>query len=296
MAHGSSSPLPVRGRPSRPWPAIAVAFLAAFAAAAPALSHDLFFRAPRYHLAPGAAAVVDVLSGTFTKSENAIERERLADLSIVTPEGRVKLDLAAWSESEPKSTLRLTAGGEGTYVIGAAVKPRMLSLSGKEFGAYLREEGLEEVLQARAAEKRLDEPSRERYSKYLKALVQVGAAASDAHATVLGYAAEIVPEENPYRLKAGGTLTVRCLVDGKPYAGKKVFAGGRRGTSDVRLAAQPLVTDSEGRAKVRLPEAGVYYVKLVAIAELKDDAEANYESKWSTLSFAVGLGRPSPAP
>ena len=250
-------------------------------------SHDLFFRPSRYHLAPRADAVIDVLSGTFSASENAIERSRLADLSLAGPAGRVALDVADWSEREPKSTVRVKTGEPGTYVLGAALEPRMLALPAAEFNAYLKEEGLVETLDRRKAQGRLDEPSRERYSKYVKALLQVGDTPSDGFGTILGYAAEIVPEINPYRLKPGDVFTARCVVDGKPWAGKVVFAGGRRGSTENRLPQQRLVTDEQGRVQFKLTAAGAWYVKFVAMTEVAD-AEANYESKWSTLSFAVG--------
>jgi uncharacterized GH25 family protein len=255
-----------------------------------ATAHDLFFRASTYFLPPRSEAVIDVLSGTFSKSENAITRDRLADVSLVTPEGRVALEHDRWSERDPRSTVRVTTGAAGTYVLGAAIRPLILSLPGPEFNAYLKEEGLEAVLALRKEQKRLGEPSRERYSKYLKALLQVGDTPSDAHGTALGYAAEIVPEQNPFRLQAGDRLTVRCIVDGRPWAGKVVFAGGRRAGGDRRLPRQRLITDADGRATVHLTAAGTWYVKFVAMVEVADEA-ANYESKWSTLSFAVGAVR-----
>jgi len=249
-------------------------------------AHDLFFRAPRYRLTPGSEAVVDVLNGTFSRSDNAVTRDRLASFSLVSPSGRAELELARWSEAEPKSQARVAFGGPGTHVLGAAIKPRLLSLPGAEFNAYLKEEGLDDVLARRASQKRLNEPSKERYSKYVKAILQVGDTATDTYAVALGHAAEIVLGGNPARLKTGSRVHVRCLVDGKPWAGKSVFAGGRRGTTDRRLPQQRLVTDADGRAVVEITGAGVWYVKFVAMVE-RDQPDANYESKWATLSFGV---------
>lgn len=249
-------------------------------------AHDLFFRASSYRVASDGVATVGVLNGTFSVSENAVARDRLSDLSLVSPTGRMALDRSKWSEAEPKSSVEIATGGPGTYVLGAAIHPRMLELDGKAFTAYLKEEGIEDVLALRARQNRQDEPSRERYSKYLKAIVQVGDATTDGFSTALGYAAEIIPEANPSTLKAGGTMTVRCVVDGKPWSRRVIFAGGRRGTTDVRLPQQRLVTDQAGRATIRLSSAGTWYVKLVAMTEVSDP-QANYESKWSTLSFAI---------
>jgi len=89
---------------------LAATALTLLACAAPVLAHDLFFRAPAYRLAPGSDVVVDVLSGSFSRSENAIERSRLLDLSLVTAAGRTALDPGRWSEDEPKSRLTVALG------------------------------------------------------------------------------------------------------------------------------------------------------------------------------------------
>jgi Domain of unknown function (DUF4198) len=255
-------------------------------------AHDLFFRAPSYRVTPDSEAVVDVLNGTFGTSENAISRDRLVDVSLVGPAGRHRIALERWSERDPKSTVRLTVGAAGTYVLGAAIAPRLLSLPATEFNAYLKDEGLTEILRRRAEQQRLGESSRERYSKYVKAILQAGDAASDTHATVLGYDAEIVPEQNPYRLDPGDRLSVRCLVNGHAWARAVIFAGGRHQDGVRRIAPQRLITDGDGRAILRITDVGTWYVKFVAMVETTGP-EANYESKWSTLSFGVG---PAPRP
>jgi hypothetical protein len=52
------------------------------------------------------------------------------------------------------------------------------------------------------------------------------------------------------------------------------------------LAAQRLLTDGDGVAVVKLAAAGRYYVKFVHMEEV-DGADANYESRWATLTFEV---------
>jgi uncharacterized GH25 family protein len=249
------------------------------------LAHDLFIRPDIFFVKPGGQITAKVFSGTFSKSENAIARDRLADLSIVTPKGRTPIDPAQWTDRDPQSTLSVAAGDAGTYLVGAAVHPKLLKLDGPAFNAYLKEEGLETILSARKQQKRLTEGSRERYSKFVKALVQVGDARTDAYSTPLGYAAEIVPLANPYTLKAGDTLQVRCLVDGAPVDGLVVFAGGRTPTG-ARFPAQRFVSDRDGLVTIKLTGPGAWYVKFVHMRERRD-ADANYESRWSTLTFGL---------
>lgn len=40
---------------------------------------DLFLRPHAFHLAPGATVTIPVLKGTFSRSENAVAGDRLAD-------------------------------------------------------------------------------------------------------------------------------------------------------------------------------------------------------------------------
>jgi uncharacterized GH25 family protein len=160
-----------------------------------------------------------------------------------------------------------------------------LKLDGPAFNAYLKEEGLDHVLAARKAQGRLQEGSQERYSKFVKALVQVGDETSDSYQAMFGYAAELTPLTNPYTLKLGDTLAVRCVVDGKPAVGQILFAGGRTPKGD-RIAMTRLVADDDGVVRVRLTSAGAWYVKTVHMREVSEP-DANYESRWSTLTWGM---------
>jgi len=226
-----------------------------------------------------------VLNGTFTTSENAVTRDRIADITLVGPGGRQRLDTAAWAATGTRSVLTVRVGSPGTYVVGASLRSRDLTLSGKDFTSYATEEGIDDVLAARRSANTAADSARERYSKHVKTLLQVGDAGSDDYQTALGYPAEIVPLDNPYAVRLSGTMRVRCLVDGRPAAGVTVLVGGRT-PSGGRLAVQRSVADAEGTARVRLGSRGQYYVKFIKMVEVPGDS-LDYESKWATLTFEV---------
>jgi hypothetical protein len=50
--------------------------------------------------------------------------------------------------------------------------------------------------------------------------------------------------------------------------------------------ASLLVADRDGLVTVELTGAGAWYVKFVHMRE-RQDADANYESRWSTLTFGL---------
>jgi hypothetical protein len=243
-------------------------------------AHDLFLKLDSYFVAPGASLVVRVLNGTFSTSEGAVARDRVRDIAVVSPTGVTRLDTAAWLARGDTSMLTVRTGESGTYVIGASVHPRDLRLEAKDFNAYLEHDGLPDVLAARRTAKELDRPARERYSKHVKALVQVGPRVTDGHQTALGYPAELIPLENPYTLRPGGMLRVRAVVEGEPVAHQLVTAGGPIASRSVR-------TDRAGVAQIRIGSRGAWYVKFIHMRPAAGDTTIDYESKWATLTFGV---------
>ena len=272
-----------RARHARAYP-MTVALLLGAAAAASA--HDMFVKPERFRVAERAEVLVRLINGTFTKSENSIARNRLADVSIVSPDGRTRLDTAAWTAAGDTSTFRVRTAGAGTYVLGVSTRPNVIAMSGTQFAAYLKEDGVPDELARRRREGTLADSAHERYSKHVKALLQVGAAPSDEYATVLGYPAEIVPLENPYALRSGATLRVRLLVDGAPAANQYVQFGGRT-PAGARVAQRGTRSDADGVARIPLAGRGPRYVKFVSMARTTGDSAATHESRWATLTFEV---------
>jgi hypothetical protein len=263
-----------------------VALVLVLGLAALASAHDLFLRPRSFFVAPGEIVRIDVLNGTFEKSEAPVTFARLSDIRVVGPAGTTRPDSAVWRVHGDSTELTWTAGTAGTYVIGAAVFPRALTLTAKQFNAYLEEDGIPDVLEARRTSGELAKPARERYAKNVKALVQVGDARTPSFATVLGHPAELVPLENPYALKPGATLHVRALVDGSPVARQLVLAGGVA-PDGGRIAETSVRTGSDGVASVRLPKAGQWYAKFVHMVKAEGDPGIDYRSKWATLTFGV---------
>ncbi|MGH7417933.1 MAG: DUF4198 domain-containing protein, partial [Candidatus Rokuibacteriota bacterium] len=249
-----------------------------------ALAHDLFLKLDTYFVEPHTRVRIPVLNGTFTKSEGFVAPERIADISVVSPVGWTRLAAAAaWSRGpDSTSLLSLALGDAGTYVAGASTRPRELALTAEQFNAYLEEDGIPDVLEARRQGNELAKGARERYSKHVKAVFQVGEVRSDGFGVVLGYAAEIVPLENPYAIGRGATLRVRCLADGRPVASQTVLWGGEQ--DGKPLAQRSTRTDADGVAQVTLDAAGRWYVKFIHMVRVTQPG-LDYESKWATLTF-----------
>lgn len=248
------------------------------------LAHDLFIKLDTYFLEPNTEIRVPVINGTFETSENAIAPERVIDISLVTPSWHDRLDTTAWHARGDTTFVDIRTHEPGTYVLGASTRPNMIQLTGEEFNQYLEHDGIPDVLEARRRNNELDKGARERYHKHVKAIFQVGDRLTRNFGAVLGYPAELVPLDNPYELRVGSTLRVRCLVDGEPVDNQLVIAGGER--EGKAFDERSTRSDADGVATITIRSAGKWYVKFINMTPSPDE-DVDYESKWATLTFEV---------
>lgn len=265
-----------------------------------ARAHTLFLKLDSFFLEPNSTATVALYNGDFDKSENAIARDRMLDVSVVGPSGAAHPPESAWRDSavfhwSPDSVdtalLTFETGEPGTYLIGVSTAARTITLSARDFNEHLVHDGLADVIERREAAGKTNDDATERYGKHVKALVQVGDARSGQWAHELGYPVELMPLGNPYELGAGDELRVRFLRAGEPVANQLVYANyeGHHGHDEAgeHVEAVTARTDGEGIATIPLSGTGRWYVRTIHMAERTGEAEVDYESNWATLTFEV---------
>jgi Domain of unknown function (DUF4198) len=252
---------------------------------ASAAAHDLFLKFDSFFLEPNTKTAVRLMNGYFNRSENAVARDRMRDVSVITPSGdRVNPPASDWRDEKDSALLSLQTGVEGSYVAGVSTNPREIALKAAQFNDYLRHDGVPDTLAQRRRGKELGKSARERYSKHVKAIFQVGESRTGSFKTALGYPVEIIPRQNPYELKIGNTLEILCVKDGSPIANQFVMAGRE---SNRRVIASPGVrADSNGVARVKLAGRGKWFVKFIHMTKL-NEANLDYESKWASLTFEI---------
>lgn len=175
--------------------------------------------------------------------------------------------------------------------MGVSTVSRDIELSAEDFNAYLRHDGVLDILAARMENGTLNAPVREHYSKHVKAIVQVGDRRSGSYSYRLDYPIEIVPQQNPYELQTGDDLDVLVLRNGKPVNDQIVYAsyegyqvhdeeGNRREAVQTR-------TNGEGIARIPLNHDGRWYVRLIHMVPVAENNNLDYESNWATLTFEI---------
>jgi uncharacterized GH25 family protein len=248
-------------------------------------AHDLFLKPDNFFAKVNQKISISVLNGTFQTSEGSVSFARLTNVSVVSPsETRTNPVEADFTKNETTAFLNFVPKETGNYVVGLSTSWRENALAAAEFNEYLVAEGIPDVLEDRKRDKELEKDARYRYSKYVKTILQIGDKQTDSYKTVLGYAVEMIPQTNPYKLKAGNSIEILCLKDGKPLVGQTVLTGRE---TDGKLALEKNIrSNSNGIIKIKLDRPGKWYAKFINMVKI-DDPKLNYESKWATLTFGI---------
>ena len=179
----------------------------------------------------------------------------------------------------PAGLLQLKA--PGLHLVAYQSTSSFVELDAEPFESYLRDEGLERIIEER---KRLGEsgkPGTEFFARCVKSLLKLGEdGPKHGFDRVLGFPVELVPDNDPYSLDRGGKFSVRLLREGKPLNGTLVVAYADADPS------QPLKgrTDDEGRVTFMLNHVGPWLIKAVHMERIEDD-EADWQSWWASLTF-----------
>lgn len=248
-------------------------------------SHELFLKADTHFLKTNHPSSLYLFNGTFDVSENIITRDRITQARIVGADYEFFPQEADYFDKGLSTYLKFKTGGAGTYVAGISTYPRVIELDAKGFQDYLEHEGLHEILEERKRKGVSNKPAREKYSKHVKALLQVGNKRSDHFKSTFNYPIEFIPIKNPYTINIGDTMEFLLLFDGQPLANKTVHIGfkGKPGHNTEEIASQ---TNENGKFSFPVKEAGKWYVATIFMVESKEPG-LDYESNWATLTFEM---------
>lgn len=256
-----------------------------------AAAHDMYLIVPDHDVPAGKEITIALFNGTFDKSENAIDRERMIDVSVVDGSGDVTHPSAdSWKDEDNTSWLRISTEAPGTLAVGVSTRPNMIDLSAEEFNEYLKHDGILDVLEARHEAGILDQAASERYSKHVKTLLRVGGESGTAWRHRFGYPVEFVPLVDPAGLAPGDIMEALVLVNGEPLAGSLVYASFEghhgHGTDGTHQEAVKTRSDHQGVVRVEVTRAGRWYLRLIHMVPVEEEG-VDYESNWATLTFEV---------
>jgi len=249
-----------------------------------ALAHDFWLEPSTFRPAAGATVAVglrvgeDFLGDPVLRSSSSIER------FVVRERGRAS-DVGGVEGGDPAGWFRAR---EGAAVVAYASHAAPVELPPQRFEAYLRRQGLEWVIAARARDGESGDPGRELFSRQAKAIL-AGARPFGEASRPFGLRYEIVPVGDPSF--AASTFRGRALYEGQPVSGALVTAL-LRGDPKLRLTTR---SDRGGGFAFTLPRPGVWLVESVWMVEAPLFSRADWQSFWASLTFET-VSAPAPTP
>lgn len=268
-------------------------------------SHDMYLKLNDYYLEPFTQSTVELFNGTFDKSDNVIDRDRMIDVSIIQNGSRIHPTNESWFEKNSVTFLNFETKNPGTYVIGLSTRSRKIEMDADAFNDYLKHDGVLDLLVKRESEGTLGTSAIELYSKHVKTILQVGLEQTDDWMTSLDYPIEFIPLQNPYDINEGQTLSVQLYFKQAPLVNQLVYLGYKAsdmththdGSTHTHKAEESnehndlkqYRTNENGIIQFPIDKEGVYYLRTIHLVEL-ENSEYTHESNWATLTFAVGKG------
>jgi len=252
-----------------------------------ALAHEFWLETPRLRLAPNETTTLQLLVGDHFSGQPWPGRAtKILRLTRYGP------TLADTADLAPADSLRLRIAHPGLHTVVLQSANSFSELPAADFNKYLQAEGLDFILEKRREAGTTARPGREAYRRCAKTLLQVGNPAAlpraldSATLRPHGLPLELVPEQNPYRLAAGRSLTVRLLRAGLPVRGGLVQVWQRQpdGLPTTHFTTR---TNSAGRIIVKLLGPGPYLLAAVGMVPAPPALRprADWYATWASLTF-----------
>lgn len=245
-------------------------------------AHEFWMQPKKFLFTVGETMTLDFMVGENFEGELwDLKKERLVKLDQIAA-GKTTNLLNLVTPGAGKN-LSVTFQEEGTRLFVMQSNNAFIKLDGEKFNAYLKEDGLDDILEHRTRTNTLADSASEHYARCTKLLVQVGDLKGGAFRTIAGLPLEIVPLTNPYSTSIGSEIKFRVLFNGKPLEFTQVKVW-NKGTG--KTFVQTLHTEKDGTFTTRLSNSGSWMISTVKMVPSKDP-KADWQSYWASLVFGL---------
>lgn len=246
-------------------------------------AHEYWLEPETFFPGPNDKTVVRLYvgDGLVKDREERVYQPEKTEMFSLRSAGRT-LDLKPSILAGAMPIYTFSAKDSGTYLLAMERNWSYIKLEPEKFDEYLREDGMEYIIAEREKLGESKKEGRERYSRFIKSLILVGDRRDDTWKKRVGMKLEITPLEDPYSKRTGDTVRFQITFDGKPLAGRTVFANNRAAET------QRFTTDAKGGIIVKLTRPGLWRVRLVTMQRCPADCgEADWQSFWAAFTFGV---------
>jgi len=248
-----------------------------------AIAHEYILVAYKYRIAKGDTLEVHlfVADGFNIELERPMQTAITKKFKMITENGTI--DLLATTNNGCLPVINMKADFEGLGLIHTERDYARITLPTPKFLSYLKEDHIENIKVKNDSSKKFQ---RERYTRYIKCLVQSGQTRKDTlYKTITGQNFEIILLQNPYLLQKGDILKAQVFFMGKPLTNKLITARNR--TGNLPAIALTSRTDAKGICNFQMKRKGDWFIHATHMITCPDKADADWESFWTSYSFGI---------
>ncbi|WP_179416162.1 DUF4198 domain-containing protein [Mucilaginibacter sp. E4BP6] len=223
----------------------------------------------------------------FTK-QNDVKFQQNNTQSVFMYEGKKKVDLNG-VVTGADSVVSYPIKEDGLTLISMITKPAANEMSRSKFLRSLDADDPDNIADKVKNSNQLF--YKERYTYYMKTLVQVGEPGGKAFDKPLNEDFEIILKDNPYKFNYGDDISAQINFKGKPLAAATVMLYVK--TAGGNVYPQKLSSDNTGMIYFKLSREGVYILSSRHSAQIKDK-DADFESWRMSYVFAFSSNNEMP--
>ncbi len=247
-----------------------------------ASAHEFWLLPRKFKYAVGEKMVIDFMVGEGFEGEYwDLTRHKVEKLTLFNRIGEISLlpDI----KSTAGNNVEHEFNNVGTQLIAMESNQAFIELGAAEFEAYLKEDGLDYIIDERRTRGEEHMKSRELYSRFAKLLVQVGDRTDETYKKKAGLKLEIMPSQNPYDLNSGDYMECKVYYRGNPAPHALVKVWSHIGN---RIFLQNIYTESDGSIRFPISNTGPWMVSTVKMIR-STSPKAEWESMWASLVFEI---------
>ncbi|MFZ3583081.1 DUF4198 domain-containing protein [Loktanella sp. DJP18] len=260
-------------------------FLAFAVLASPVSAHELWLEPQDYTVSPEATLNVQIVNGSDFEGQNLpylpqrfVRFDDVVDGSTFPIPGRIG-DIPA---------VQINELPEGLNVLVYQARNATVDYDDWEtFVRFSEHKAFPGILAAHSARGFAEEPFKEVYSRYSKALVAVGEGTGQDSRT--GLETEIVALTNPYADDTAEGMSFQLWYGDQPRAAARFEVYDRSPAGDVTQTFY--TTDAQGMVTVPVAAGHTYMADAVLIREpaeaLAEETGALWETLWANITWAV---------
>ena len=200
--------------------------------------------------------------------------DKLERMYLISPdEKKIPLEIRPEGEKGLVGSVKVKLEKPGTYLVVAEKKSGFVTKTTEGY-KYQSKKGLKGVIKSSWSE------------GSAKAIINVSETSGNSFQKEISQRYQVIPVDEPGKLKEGDYLRVKVTLDDKPYS-TLVYATYAGFSTEKDTFAYTTRTSKEGIAKIKMLKSGIWLIKTSDEIPYPNAEEADVYSFTSTLTFGI---------